>query len=283
MEAVDEVVDVGRVLLPVQLLAGVQPYPAVTASRLASYWNLVVPYALASGFFQPHGREAIGVLRYMLTHGSRLLGLVRAGAYALYGDPVYPTSGTDEVYGVNVSRFLADNDQADQLVLSLYGELAAAMTPGTFVSGEGATVAPLPGHAARAMYLPPNSASNAAYLETLRLTLVHETPHGLELAYATPRAWLSPGRRIAVSGVPTSFGSVSFSIESQQGSIAVSLVVPSRVPPRSLRLRLRLPRPTRIERVLVGGRPFPRFDAAIGTIDLSGLTGTVDLTVLTGA
>ena len=83
-------------------------------------------------------------------------------------------------------------------MLSLYGQLAAGMTRGTFVAGEGATVAPLGGERYRSMYLPPNGAANAAFLETLRLLLVHETPDGLELAPATPRAWLAPGKRIVV-------------------------------------------------------------------------------------
>ena len=147
-----------------------------------------MPYALASGLFAPDSPEAAGVLKYMLRHGSRLVGLVRAGAYALYEKPVYPVSGTDQVYGTNVARFLADGDAADQLVLSLYGSLAVAMTPNTFVSGEAASVAPLRGSHFRSMYLPPNGASNAAFLQTLRALLVHETrdaegaPTGLELA-----------------------------------------------------------------------------------------------------
>jgi hypothetical protein len=41
-----------------------------------------------------------------------LLGLVRAGAYALYGPHAFPVGGTDQVYGLNVSRFLADNDES---------------------------------------------------------------------------------------------------------------------------------------------------------------------------
>ena len=187
-----------------RLLDGERPYDALSATRAGSYWNLVMPYALASGLFQPHGGEARDVLRYMLTHGSRLLGLVRAGGYALYGDAPFPTSGTDQVYGLSMSRFLADNDRPDQLVLSLYGQLAAGMTRGTFVAGEAASVAPLDGERYRTMFLPPNGTSNAAFLETLRLVLVHETtgadgsPQGLELAYATPRAWLAPGKEIAV-------------------------------------------------------------------------------------
>src|SRR5207253_3843575 len=74
----------GSLFVPAALLANHKPFDAVTASRPGSYWNLVVPYALASGFFSPHGREANGILDYMLDHGSRFLGLVRAGAYSLY-------------------------------------------------------------------------------------------------------------------------------------------------------------------------------------------------------
>jgi hypothetical protein len=276
----------GSLFLPVSLLDDEQPYDSLTDERLGSYWNLVMPYALASGFFAPGSRQARGSLRYMELHGSRLLGLVRAGGYALYGlHPTYPTSGTDEVYGINVARFLGDLDEPDELVLSLYGDLAAAMTPNTFVSGEGATVEPLAGERYRAMYLPPNSASNAAFLETLRQLLVHETrnadsdPVGLQLAYATPRGWLEPGKRIAVSNLPTSFGPLSYSIAAGSSSARVTVDVPSRTTPRTLSLRLRLPPGRRIRSVALEGHPYARFDRATGTIDLSGREGTLELLV----
>jgi hypothetical protein len=275
----------GSLFLPVQLGDGVRPYDALTSTRLGSYWNLVMPYALASGFFRPGSVQASGALAYMLNHGSRLLGLVRAGAYALYRDPVFPTSGTDQVYGINVARFLADNDKPDQLVLSLYGHLAAGMTEGTFVSGEAATVAPLDGAYYRSMYLPPNGASNAAFLATLRMMLVHETrggngdPLGLELAFATPRTWLRPGRRIVVRNAPTSFGPVSYTLEASGTSLQASVTVPERTLPRRLELRLRLPPGRRIAGVTLAGRPFTSFDRATETIDLSGRSGTLDLVV----
>ncbi len=272
----------GSLFVPAVLLAKHKPFDALTRSRLGSYWNLVMPYALATGFFAPHGRQASEILRYMLGHGSRLLGLVRAGAYSLYGGKTrYPVTGTDQVYGLAVARFLADNDRPDQLVLSLYGMLGAAMTPETFVSGEAATVAPLRGAAFRSMYLPPNAASNSAFLETLRLMLVHETtregrPFGLELAYATPRGWLAPGKSVAVRGAPTSFGPVSYEIDAGSGQIEATVEVPTRRPPVSLRLRLRVPTGRRVVAVRVEGRPRP-FDRATGTIDLSGLRGTISL------
>jgi hypothetical protein len=275
----------GSLFLPVRLLDGERPYASLTQERLGSYWNLVMPYALASGFFRPHSPQATGALRYMLRHGSRILGLVRAGAYALYRDRKYPVSGTDQVYGNNVSRFLADNGRADQLVLSLYGQLAAAMAPGTFVAGEGATIVPLAHERPRSMYLPPNGASNATFLETLRLMLVHETrdrdgrPDGLELAFSTPRSWLRPGSELGLSRLPTSFGPLSYSIAAGADTVRISVDVPDRPAPGSLRIRLRLPAASRIEAARLGGRPFRRFDRRSGTIDLSGLRGALELVV----
>jgi hypothetical protein len=249
----------GSLFVPVRLLDDETAYRALTRERAGSYWNLVMPYALQSGLFAPSSREARGTLRYLLTHGSRLGGLVRAGAYALYGrDTRFPVSGTDQVYGKNVSRFLADLHQPEQLALSLYGQLALGMTADTFVAGEAASVAPLHGQWYRSMYLPPNGAANGSFLETLRLMLVHETPGGLELAWSTPRAWLAPGKRIEVRGLPTSYGPVSFAIDGG----AVSVDLPPRAP-RSVKLRLRRPGSTR-------------------TIDLSGRSGHVELEVGAG-
>ncbi len=281
----------GSLFVPARLLDGEKPYGSLTATVRGSYWNLVVPDALASGLLTPGGVQANGVLRYLYNHGSRLLGLPRFNYYAepvggvrAGGLPGYRTSGTDDVYGLNLVRFLADNDQPDELVLSLYGQLAAGMTDGTFVSGEGATVSPEPGAFYRSMYLPPNSTSNAAFLECLRSLLIHETrtadgsPSGLELAFATPRGWLEAGKRIVVNGAPTSFGPVSYTLEATRTSVRARLQVPNRAPIGSLRLRLRLPRGTRVVQVLLDGRPYARFDPVSQTIDLTGRTGTVTLT-----
>jgi len=277
----------GSLFIPAKLLDGEPAYDSLTQAKLGSYWNLVMPYALASGLFPPGGPQADGSLSYMLRHGSRLLGVVRAGAYALYKNPVFPTSGTDQVYGINVARFLADNDVSDQLVLSLYGSLGTAMTPNTFVSGEAASVAPLGRSRYRSMYLPPNNASNAAFLETLRSLLVHErrdavgAPVGLELAFATPRPWLRAGRKISVRRAQTSFGPVSYALEARTDTILATVDVPARPAPKSLKLRLRLPRGQRIESVTIGGKPV---EAATGeTVDLSGLRGRVEMVVRYGS
>jgi hypothetical protein len=273
----------GSVFVPTSLLDGERPFPKIALSRQGTYWNLVIPYALASGLLPPHGRVAHGVLRYLLGHGGRLLGLVRAGAAHLYGEyPPKPTSGIDQVYGVNVARFLADADQPDQLVLSLYGMLGAAMTPDTFVAGESASVSPLHGRLYRTMYLPPNGGANAAFLENLRLLLIHETrgpdavPRGLELAFATPRPWLDDGNTIDVEAAPTSFGPVSFSLSRVGNQVTGTIDPPSAPAPRTLLLRLRLPGGLRLGAVRVDGKNAD-VDRKSDTIDLTGMTGHLQL------
>jgi hypothetical protein len=275
----------GSLFVPIALLDGEErPYDSLTAWKRGSYWNLVMPYVLGSGFFRPGSREADGVLRYMLNHGSRFLGLVRFNPHTGVYNPGYQAPGSDDVYGTGVVRFLADNDRPDQLVLSLYGKLAAGMTPETYVAGEGSTIAPSPGRYYRFMHRPPNSGNNAFFLEALRLTLVNETtdendvPRGLELAYSTPRAWLRSGR-IVVRRAPTSFGPLSYSIDARARAIRVRVNVPARTPPGTLRLRLRLPDGQRITGITRGGRAFHAFDPGTETIDLSGLTGRIDLVV----
>ena len=273
----------GSLFVPADLLDRSSAFDRLTDSRAGTYWNLVAPYALASGFFLAHGAEAEGVIRYLLAHGSRFLGLVRAGAYRLAGVES-SASGIDQVYGVNVARFLADNDQADQLVLSLYGTLAAALTPGTYVTGEAATITPYRGTRFRAMYLPPNNGGAAAFLETLRLMLVHEArgprgrPTGLELAFATPRAWLRPGKSIAVHDTPTSFGPIGYSMARTGNVVQADVALPATSLDRfAVLLRLRLPVGERIGSVRIAGRTVP-VDRRTGTIDLSGMRGRVQVT-----
>jgi len=267
----------GSLFMPAGLSgkARAKPWPRITATRDGSYWNLVMPYAFASGFFPAGGRDASGLLTYLDTHGSRLLGVARADAHITYGYYVVG-DGLGPAYQLGLSRFLADNDRPDQLALSLYGLLAVGMTANTFVSGEAVSVIPVEGRYYRSMYMPPNLGANSSYLETLHLMLVHErrgrrgAPTGLDLAFATPRAWLRNGETIEVADAPTSFGRVSFTIE-RTGSVVRIHVVP---PPRatSVRLRLRLPFGERI--VSVRGA---EFDAKGATIDLSSLRRATDL------
>lgn len=266
----------GSLFVPASLDGDRRPYGKLTASRAGSYWNLVMPYAFASGWFPARSAGARGIVRYLLGHGARLLGVPRTYARTVYGS--VPGAGLAQVYGLSASRLLADNDHPDQLVLSLYGMRALGMTANTYVSGEAVSVLPVEGRYYRTMFMPPNSGANASYLETLRLLLVHErrgprgAPAGLDLAFATPRGWLADGQAITVRSAPTSFGKVSYSLERRGAVVAASLVIPPRA---HVRLRLRVPAGQRVARVLAGSAVLP-VDRA-GTVDLGGRQGAVEL------
>lgn len=265
----------GSVFVPDQL-TGHKPkaYGQLTASRDGSYWNLVMPYAFASGWFAPHTKESRGIVRYLLNHGARLLGVPRTYARTVYGKA--PGAGLAQVYGLSESRFLADDDQPDQLVLTLYGMLAAGMTNGTYISGEAVSVLPVNGAYNRTMFMPPNSGANASFLGTLRELLVHEqrgplgAPVGLDLAFSTPRAWLADDKEIAVRSAPTSFGRVSYTLARHGDTIEGTLVIPYGA---ETKLRLRLPAGEHLAHVVVGATTIAANRA--GTIDLGDRHGTV--------
>jgi hypothetical protein len=264
----------GSLFVPDMLVPSQRPFERLTASRAGSYWNLVMPYAFSSGWFPAHSPAAKGIVHYLLHHGSRMLGVPRTYARTVYGDR--PGAGLAQVYGLGTSRLLADNDQPDQLVLSLYGMLAVGMTNGTYVSGEAVSVLPVRGAYDRAMFMPPNTGANASFLGTLRELLVHErrgplgAPTGLDLAFSTPRAWLADGKEIVVRAAPTSLGRVSFTLARHGATIEGSLVLPTHA---QARLRLRVPAGERVVRVVVGSTAVTPDRA--GTIDLGTRHGSV--------
>lgn len=289
----------GALFTPVELLSGTQPWDPITATTLGGYFNLVVYYGFAARVYAPGSDEALRTLQYVHNYGSRLLGMLRAR-----------DSADDNVYEVEQLKFLADNDQADQLVLSFYGKLAHGMTRDTFVSGESHNIGPIatkwpacrsqpgcvppsvadgwaPDEYYRAMYLPPNTANNTTFLAALRLMLVRTVtdergvPSGLHLGYSTPRGWLEHGKTIRVAGFPTEFGTLSYQVSSDIANHMVTAVVdvPSRDPLTSLSLRLRVPKGSAIANVRVNGLEWKAYDAAAETVDLSGLSGKVTVAV----
>lgn len=194
-----------------------------------------------SGLFEPGSQQVEAIEKYLFDHGSRMLGTIRfnmEGEASDHADPNgapgYSSRGTDPMYGYDLAENLADDDRGDQLVLAFYGMLAHSVTRGTDVGGEGNTVGPVPGEYYRQMNNPPNSVTAAAILNHLRLMLVHETTvggqvDGLQLAHSTPRGWLEPGKRIAVTDAPTDFGPVSYTLDAVSADRADATVD---VPPR---------------------------------------------------
>ncbi len=271
VEASKVELDDSSLFVPVSLLDqnAKKPYDPITATTEGSYWLLVAPNSYAPGFFQP-GSESEAILRYLHNYGAILMGMLRfnylgipVGSCKVHGWTGMRSSGVDNVYAVSYAKFLADNDQADRLVMTLYGKLAHGMTRDTFVSAEGEEVDVCGDDYFRSMYLPPNSTNNSLFLHTLRLMLVRETTddrgiaQDLHLAAATPRGWLEAGKKIQVQDAPTLFGPISYTIESHldEGFIDVQVDISRDEPIAGLYLRLRTPGQRKIKDITVGGTP----------------------------
>jgi Concanavalin A-like lectin/glucanases superfamily len=282
----------GSIFVPIGLLDNAeQPYDRLTDTTRGSYWNLTMPYALATGLMKPGSALANGIQDYLYKHGSLFLGLTRfnlsgadpgvcntVNAPAWPSAPGYKSSGIDQQYGYSLMRYLADAGQADRLDLSFYGMLGASFTPNTFIGGEGETLSPCPqlGEYYRSQYWPPLSPNNATFLEALRGLLLNDgfddegIPDRLDIAPATPRAWLGDGKRVGAEHMSTAFGPVSYEIESRlsHGYLTARIEPPhGRATAPDTVLHLRVPAGNRLALVLVDGRPVP-FDAGAETVEL---------------
>jgi hypothetical protein len=287
----------GSLYTQVMLLDQEDAYDHLPVTVLGSYWNLVSHYGFAAQAYAPESPESKATLQYLYNHGSRLLGLLKVRDGAI-----------NDVYEAEHAKFLADNDQSDQMVLSLYNQLAHGMTRNTFITGEAANVGPLtskwplqfgacaigapctppsfengwkPGEYYRGMYLSPNNANNGFFLILLRLMLLNDVtnnkgePQSLQLAFSTPRDWLENGKKIQINNAPSLFGPVSYTITSkiEHNQVMADLDIPSQKPIGNLQLRLRVPANKQLIGVKVNGQPYNKFNASTETIDLTGLTG----------
>jgi hypothetical protein len=101
----------------------------------------------------------------------------------------------------------------------------------------------------------------------------------LWLLQATPRRWLRDGEEIAVQGLQTEFGPITFRVHSRlaAGEIAARIEPPTRRPAEKLRLRLRVPDGRKLREVTVNGKPSTAFDPAGEWIELPAAGGPLDV------
>jgi hypothetical protein len=260
-------------------LADEQVHAPITATRIGSYWNLMINYVLGSRLFPAGSEESTWIPRYLETHGGLCMGMTRSGGTA-HGF----WTGPDRVNPLYGTRYVVDTlrrDDPERALVSFYGMLAQGLTRHTFVAGEGCTLAPVDDRG-RFFYCPPNSAGNAHFLTMLRNLLVQDLdldddgePETLRLLFGTSRRWLDDGKCIRVQRAPTAFGPVSVCAESRlaSGQVLVTAELPSRNPPRQILLRARVPEGWRVTAARAGGLDLPVDDR--GTVDLSGRQGTV--------
>jgi len=167
----------------------------------------MMQYVLGSGVFAPESETANRVVQYLQQHGGHIMGMLSSHAetnlYWMAGRKV------NDLYGMRYALLMLRRDEPDRALVSFYGKLAHGFTRDTFIGGEGSDIVPLDENG-RLMYLPPNSAANANFLQQFRYLLVQDydlnddgRAETLRLGFAAPRGWMKNGSRIRVTNAPT--------------------------------------------------------------------------------
>jgi hypothetical protein len=261
--------------IPIPLLADEKPFDPLTATRLGSYYDLMIPYVLGSDIFMGSDRET-WIIEYLRHHGGLAMGMIRNQSHQ---GPAAGEPANNVLYGLRYMLTILRRDDVPHALAGFYGQLAQAMTRDTFIGGEASRLFEGDAHG-REFYLPPNSAANAMFLETLRYLLLQDwqdetgQPHELRLLYGVPGRWLDDGKSIKFERAPTLFGPMSFRTESRlnQGEVLVNIDAPPR-PPAKWTLRLPLPPGWKVKSATVDGQPASLGDG--GVVDLTGRTGAI--------
>jgi len=249
--------DVSPPFIPIALLADEPAHDPLTATRKGSYYDLMIPYVLGSGVFGPGAKEETWIIDYLRRRGGLAMGMIRSTPHQgqFKGEP-----GVNVLYGLRYMQTILRRGDRDHALAGFYGHLAQGMTRDTFIGGEGSRFF----HGdrqGRSFYLPPNSASNAMFLTTLRNLMIQDLdldddgrPETLRLLDAIPPRWLADGAVLTFENAPTAFGETSVRVESRlkEGEIVATI----NVPPRRLgSCQLRLPDPPgeRIASVWIDG------------------------------
>jgi hypothetical protein len=264
--------DVEPPFVPNALFGAEGPHDPLTATRTGSYYDLMAPYIIGSEVFGPGGERETWMIDYLRRHGGLAMGMVRTTPHQgqFNGEP-----GVNVLYGLRYNLAVLRRDDRAHALAGFYGQLAQGMTRDTFVGGEGSRFF----HGdrlGRSFYLPPNSASNAAFLTTLRHLLVQDwdldddgRPDTLRLLYGAPGRWLADGQTLRVTRAPSAFGPVSFTAESRldAGEVVVRVAPPGRRPDHFL-LRPPLPPGWSVASADVAGAALTT--GPDGSVDLSG-------------
>ena len=259
--------------VPIALFGDEEIHDPITHSRIGGYWNLMANYIIGTRILS--GDRANWLPHYIENHGGLCMGMTRTG-----GELTTLWTGIPRTNPLSGLRYVEDvlrRDEPERALVNFYGVLAQGCTRNTFVGAEGCSLTPLDS-GGRIFYCPPNSASNAEWLSTLRRMLVQDwdldddgTPDTLRLGFATPQQWLENGKFINVERAPTAFGPVSFRIESHldKGQVIAEIDPPPRNQPKRTLLRARVPHRWTIISATAGNQSFQSDEK--GTIDISPL------------
>ena len=262
--------------IPVALFGEEPPPDPICATKMGSYWNLLVNFVIGNEALGPGSKYEDWLLRYIQQHGGLCMGMERSRPWPGWWSD---SQNVNPLYGTRYVLALLRRDEAERALVSFYGMLAQGFTPETFYAGEGSSIIPSD-EFGRQISLPPNSAGNAHLLTMLRYLLVQDLdlnddgePETLHLGFATPKGWLEDGKNFKVERAPTAFGPVSFKTEShlKDGKVISEVELPSRNVAGKILLRARVPDGWRVISATTGSETLKPDE--YGTVDLSALKG----------
>ena len=266
--------------IPIGLLADEVAPDRLTSTELGSYYDLICPYIIGSEIFGPGSDRENWLLEYLRTHGGIAMGMVRTERHR--GEKK-GANGVNPLYSLRYNLALLRRDEREKAVVAFYWQLAQGMTRGTFIGGEANRFLYHADANGRDFTLPPNSASNAAWLIMLRNLFIQDwdldedgRPGTLRLLFGVPRTWLADGKQARMENMPTAFGPISIQLKSKlsDGYVEIRVTPPPRTA-RKILLRVPLPAGWRVDAVSLDGKSvrLPHRD----TVDLTGLLKPVDV------
>jgi hypothetical protein len=227
--------------------------------RGGDYWGLVASPLLGTDLLAADDARTTWIVDLMEQRGGLIAGVCEF------------QDGIDHAYTFGYLNNALKRDEPRKALLGFWSFLAFGMTRDTYSPVEVTMIKTGENH-----YTLPHLYSCTEQLRLLRNLLVREGGETLVIGQGVPRAWLKPGKHIAVNAAPTSFGEVSCRIEPQDpGNVRITLDPPSRKPATEIRMHLRDPRRRRIARV-------EGADVSISgeVIVLRGLKKSVELNVI---
>jgi len=160
--------------------------------------------------------------------------------------------------------------QVEHALRALFNNFGASLYPDVRVFTEHPVVEL--GHGVGPFY---KSSDEAKALVWLRAFLLDEEGDTLHLARGVPRAWLAAGQSFGVRGMASSFGPLTYRVQSSPTEVTVEVKVPTRRPPRELAVHLRRPGRPALRAVMVNGQPHGDFDPLGETVRVTAPSGVL--------
>ncbi|MBN1488648.1 MAG: hypothetical protein JXA69_01920 [Phycisphaerae bacterium] len=251
--------DNGQTILPME--PDTQRLLKLSKYTGGDYYGLVASPLLGTGFLPPRDKRA-----------NRLMDIIEKRAGLIAGVCEFER-GIDHAYTYGYLTTAMKRGEERKTLLGFWSFLAFGMTRDTYSPVEVTNIRTGHNH-----YTLPHLYSCTDQLRLVRDMLLHEQDDTLWLGRGIPRAWLAPGKHVAVNDAPTEFGNMSYRIDAEaDDTMRIHIDPPQRRMPMEVCLRLRHPQKRSIASVTA--TPSVAVEVSGDTLRLPDLHTPVDLEV----